>query len=692
MNKKVRVTIIALLGFLFIGAAAFTIPRMSSEARVARKMDQAVQSLTRNQFEEAITAYNQAIQIDPSEVLAYQGLAKIYTLQGKYDKALDIYNTGMKAVAEKDRKILSLARAGLYLDEGKLEKARQSFSEMLEADPACIDAFQGLSLVFLQQGNKEKTQEILEQAIANNPRKHQAYNILAHYLQEYGDKERALDTLIRSLEIESDQQGAYTILATIYAGNWGELVKSGSFAAEGKTSALLHFYAYYSNGDYAKALTVFEKSLDNDTGNQKAQVLAAICRQHNGQTEAAEMMVEEVIDHEPNEWIMSDIARYYLLTGDEGNAMEWAEKSFALHYNNLESVQIIAEIKKNVDRQLVDMYYNKLVLYNWQPLKTIKQYTTHQGIQVPALQLQTDPGTKADMAQRGKETSKSEALAQLNQKLCDALRKKDVSSVKTLLQQGADPNVREEETGFSALHVATLTDSQQEWEVVAELAGLLIEAGANVNGDPSHEATPLRTAAFSGNTGLIQLLLNAGADVNLDGQAVIVSAVAGVNTHETLPILLAAGADPNAANSDGTSSLMYAVQQGSSDYDLQVFHTLIQAGAELNAQNNKGDTALIYAVKSGNTQYVRALLEAGADPNMQNCYGATALMYAAFARQSTDIARLLLEGGADTAIQAAAANEDVYYRIVAGDTALSISEAHKNNAISTLLRQYGAEH
>lgn len=686
MDKRLRVTLIALLGVLLMALAALTVPKMSLEARVARKMDLAVKSLTNNQFQEAIIAYNQAVEMNPEQVLAYQGLAKVYTLQSRFREARDTYDRGIKEVEEMEGRMLCLARAGMYLDEGDAYQAEQSFGQLLEADPSCTDAYQGLSLVYLQQGDEAKALAVLQEAAAKNPEDYRAYNMLADYLAEYGEKEQALKNIITSLELEVNQQEAYTVLAEIYAGNWADLAENDDLKASGKTSALLRFYAHYSNEEYAEAIAVFRDSLDNDLSNQKAKVLAAICMYYNDENDAAGDMIEEVMNNEPNEWIMTDIAHYFLLTGDKGEALKWAQRSFSLNYNNLQSVQIIAEIKKNVDRQLVDMYYNKLMLYNWQPLKTIKQYTTHRGIEVPALELPIPPETEAKTATGGTENANMGlAAAQLNQELCSALREKDVKAVKLLLNKGADPNTCEEITGFSALHVAALTNSSDDWDLAVELADLLINAGADINGDPDSEASPLRTAVFAGNTDLVKKLLDAGAEVNLEGEAVIASAVAGVNTSETLPILLAAGADPNAAYPDGTSGLMYAVQQVTSRQNMEVVNMLLKAGANPRAQNNDGETALMYAVKYGSTQYVKALLEAGADPNIKNHYGATALMYAAFSNKSEDKAVLLMEAGADPAVEAAVTDSKDCYHIEKGDTALSIAEANNNTAIIDLL-------
>lgn len=54
----------------------------------------------------------------------------------------------------------------------------------------------------------------------------------------------------------------------------------------------------------------------------------------------------------------------------------------------------------------------------------------------------------------------------------------------------------------------------------------------------------------------------------------------------------------------------------------------IKAGADVNAQNNKGNTSLIIAVLEDKPEIVTVLLEDKADPNLENFEGSTAIDYA----------------------------------------------------------------
>jgi hypothetical protein len=97
-----------------------------------------------------------------------------------------------------------------------------------------------------------------------------------------------------------------------------------------------------------------------------------------------------------------------------------------------------------------------------------------------------------------------------------------------------------------------------------ELADLLIAAGADVNGrgTDGFATLPLMDAATLGRPDLVERLLRAGADVGAshrNGWTALHSA-AMCDDRETVAVLLAAGADPDAADDEGDTPLTVAVK------------------------------------------------------------------------------------------------------------------------------------
>lgn len=104
---------------------------------------------------------------------------------------------------------------------------------------------------------------------------------------------------------------------------------------------------------------------------------------------------------------------------------------------------------------------------------------------------------------------------------------------------------------------------------------------------------------------------------------------------------LALGADPNAAEPDGTTPLMRAVH----GQRLDIEKLLIDAGAYVRKANTYGVTPLYIAARAGDAESTALLLESGADANAMLPSGETVLMTAARVGNA-DVVRSLLTGGA----------------------------------------------
>jgi ankyrin repeat protein len=104
--------------------------------------------------------------------------------------------------------------------------------------------------------------------------------------------------------------------------------------------------------------------------------------------------------------------------------------------------------------------------------------------------------------------------------------------------------------------------------------------------------------------------------------------------------LLAAKADVNAAQPDGSTALHWAAYHG----DAASAATLLKAHANPNVQTTTGMTPLVMACQSGSEDLVRLLLKAGADPNATLTHGETPLMMAA-RTGSVPVMKLLIDKG-----------------------------------------------
>jgi ankyrin repeat protein len=212
--------------------------------------------------------------------------------------------------------------------------------------------------------------------------------------------------------------------------------------------------------------------------------------------------------------------------------------------------------------------------------------------------------------------------------------------VQVCLAAGAG-DIKHGSRGESALQTAL---SMEEWEIVRmllnsgacidEIVGglqrasrgghvavvqMMLEAGANVNQVGGEWGTALQAASYGGHVPLVQQLLNAGADVDqvggTYGNALTAAASSNENRQGSLVVvqmLLDVGAEVNQKFSgEYGNPLQAAAESGNTE----VVRILLNAGADVNAYGGKWGSALQAASCMGHEETVRVLLQAGARAN-----------------------------------------------------------------------------
>jgi ankyrin repeat protein len=155
-----------------------------------------------------------------------------------------------------------------------------------------------------------------------------------------------------------------------------------------------------------------------------------------------------------------------------------------------------------------------------------------------------------------------------------------------------------------------------------------------------------------------------------------VLAAAEHGTVEELRGALAAGANANAADADGTSALHWAVHRGA----LDSVQALLAAGAAVDAENRYGVRPAYLAAENGDAATMRALLAAHADVGAVFAEGETLLMTAARTGDVATIETLLAAGADIDAVESRG-----------GQTALMAAAAVNNAAAISTLIAAGAE-
>jgi uncharacterized protein len=247
--------------------------------------------------------------------------------------------------------------------------------------------------------------------------------------------------------------------------------------------------------------------------------------------------------------------------------------------------------------------------------------------------------------------------------------------VRLLLTNGARVNVTNR-YGVTPLSLAAVNGS-------ATMVETLLTAGADPNTVVSRGQTVLMVASRTGHVAAVRALLDRGAKVDAQEDVLAETALtwaAAENHADIVAALLKAKADPNHRSKSvawpkdsfglegvptflpkgGWTPLMYAAREGSTE----AARTLAEGGADLNAVDAEGASSLLRAIANSHYDTAAVLIEAGANPNLADTAGMAAL-YAATdmsslgevygrpprrvndKRTAVDIITLLLEHGAD---------------------------------------------
>lgn len=210
----------------------------------------------------------------------------------------------------------------------------------------------------------------------------------------------------------------------------------------------------------------------------------------------------------------------------------------------------------------------------------------------------------------------------------------------------------------------------------AENVVQLINKGAKV-AVTKHGRTPLHLAANKGHLAVVQILLKAGCDLDVqdDGDQTALHRAAVVGNTEVISALTQEGCALDRQDKDGNTALHEASWHGFS----QSVKLLVKAGANVLAKNKAGNTALHLACQNSHSQSTRVLLLGGSRADLKNNAGDTCLHVAA-RYNHLSIIKLLLSAFCS-----------VHEKNQAGDTALHVAASLNHKKVVKILLEAGAD-
>ncbi|XP_059176240.1 serine/threonine-protein phosphatase 6 regulatory ankyrin repeat subunit A-like [Physella acuta] len=155
--------------------------------------------------------------------------------------------------------------------------------------------------------------------------------------------------------------------------------------------------------------------------------------------------------------------------------------------------------------------------------------------------------------------------------------------------------------------------------------------------------TALHIAASIGSSYLVNLLTDAGADVNMtdDNNRTALQIGLHLRNIDMVEILLEAGADPNVLDEHGDTPLLHVVTYNPG---FPLIRLLVQYNSNVNLQNKHGQTPLMLAVVQGKIEIINLLLDHGAKVVQKYNLGLAAVQHAIFDRSMIRLGSLIRAG------------------------------------------------
>ena len=198
--------------------------------------------------------FKEILEYDVFHAATWLNLGTLYYTTERYSEALEVL---VNALEIEPSSVIAYYTLGLVLEKlGAIPKAIEAYQKAIELDNQSIDAYNKLGNIFWNRGDLQEAELIYRKAIAAKPEHFGSYLNLGNVLLEQEQIDEAIAAYEQALELKP---------------RYPDILHNLGVAFEAKNdhaeAALNYGYAFYRQGKYQEAIKQYQKFLESKTGD-----------------------------------------------------------------------------------------------------------------------------------------------------------------------------------------------------------------------------------------------------------------------------------------------------------------------------------------------------------------------------------------------------------------------------------------
>jgi tetratricopeptide (TPR) repeat protein len=216
----------------------------------------------------AISVYEQAIALDPDNVLIYIPMVRLLTLERRLDEALALGQTAVKIAPENAQAWTALCMA--YDWSGEVGKAIEAGQRAIELDPRYAEGFAYLAEAYADASRWAEATEAAKTALELDDRSADVYRNYGYVLEVQGNWSGAIEAYKQALERHPNLAYVHIAIGRNYLalGNYEAALEHFLHAVEiDPDQALANDqvgWTYFGLGEYEQAETYLKRATELD--------------------------------------------------------------------------------------------------------------------------------------------------------------------------------------------------------------------------------------------------------------------------------------------------------------------------------------------------------------------------------------------------------------------------------------------